>query len=113
MFMFETKNGKQYTFKMKDGEHFYRFYGDGKLPSILGGSFTDHVQGQHAWDKYCREVESTKPTPLHKLPLSVQVEKVSRKDDLLALAATNNIDVPEHMVQPAAIKKYLKGQVSA
>jgi hypothetical protein len=113
MLAFETKNGKKYTFKMRDGEHHYRFFGDGKMPALLSGAYTDHMQGQIAWDRYCLLVEDNKPTPIHLLPLPEQVDALTKKDDLLALAEKNSIAIPEHMVQPKAIKKYLKGQVDA
>ena len=109
MMEYTTVNGKTYTLKMKDGDHFYRWYGDGVLPKALAGGFTGSHLAQRAMEHYIETVDSKKEVrevdPLKKLKL------ISKRDELLEFAAEHSVEVPSEFTVPSQIKKYIRTQL--
>lgn len=112
MLQFTTKNGKTYQLKMKDGDHFLRWYGDGQLHPLLKGGYTGIKEAESAMNRYLREVDSGKAEK-KEATLLESLEPLEKKVDLIAFADRHRILIPEEFKIPSQIKKYLKTKVGA
>lgn len=110
MLEFETVNGKLYQLRMRDGDHFYRWYGDGQLHPILTGGFTDIQMAEKAMDLYLRQVDSKKKVKKGCTPLD-ELKVLSKAKDLKDFAERHSIEIPESFNIPSQIKKYLRTQL--
>lgn len=110
MIQFTTTNGKLYQLKMKDGDHFYRWYGDGQLHPILSGGFTDIRMAEIAMNTYLDKVDSKKVKKTSDNPLD-ELKVLSKGDELREFAIAQGIEIPETFTIPSQIKKYLKNQL--
>lgn len=110
MLQFTTKNGKTYQLKMKDGDHFLRWYGDGEMHPILKGAYTGIKEAESAMNKYLREVDSGKAIKKAATPSEI-LNPLEKKNDLIEFADRHLIKIPEEMKIPSQIKKYLRTQV--
>ncbi len=104
---YSTKNGKKYTLRLRDGDYFYRWYGDGELPKLLRGGFLDVAQAERAMKVYLSTVDAKKAlrTPL------TDLEKISKKKDLLEFADKHSISVPDDLKIPSQIKKHIQQEL--
>jgi len=105
-----TANGKTYTLRMKDGDFFYRWYGDGKLPKQLSGGFTGIDVAVKAANLYLRTVDDVKVLKSAKARETL-LDSLSKKKDLLEFASKEGIEIPETMKMPLQIRKYLLTQI--
>lgn len=81
----------------------------GRSPKELSGTYTKESIAKQAIKAYQKVRDKYKPesTPL------IELDKLTKKDHLLEFAEIMKIEVPDSMVQPASIKKYLKDKLES
>lgn len=110
MIQFETVNGKMYHLRMRDGDHFYRWYGDGQLHPILSGGFTDIRMAEAAMNKYLEQIDSKKVKKTTATPID-ELKVCSKLVELKEFAEKHFIEIPESYTIPSQIKKYIRTQL--
>jgi hypothetical protein len=102
----KAPSGTEYTLEY-DG--LYRWSREGTIAGELKGAFSAPSNALEAFERYCALSAPEKSS----VGGSESLESLSKKHDLLKWAEEKEVEVPETLKQPSAIKKFLSGVFNA
>tara|TARA_R110000764_G_scaffold20680_1_gene52944 strand:+ start:245 stop:538 length:294 start_codon:yes stop_codon:yes gene_type:complete len=82
----------------------YRWSREGQVADALLGGFLNTKLANRAFELY-----ELKKNPVSNIKGDVDLDSLTSKADLVRWAEANEINVPEKLKQPSAIKKFLMG----
>lgn len=110
---YTTKNGKTYKLQMMEDSILYHWVGSGiSHPRISGGFLTkpDAMEAMQQYNDFF--LEKKERIEIESTPL-IELDKLSKKVDLVEFAKEYDIHVPNALTKPTQIKRLIKDNLEA
>jgi hypothetical protein len=110
---YTTKNGKTYKLEMLENTILYYWKGSGNMHHRISGGYLTKPDAMIAMQQYDdfflnkKERIEIESTPL------IELDKLSKKLDLLEFASQHGIHVPNALTKPVQIKRLIKDNLEA